>query len=354
MWKSLVALLALLLCSERASSENNAEDKEAAVYEIKSKDSNDSENLETTTSEDSNDKYDDYFATIWQSRERRDFQEAATDPDKPINHNMNVYGTVRRFDYTTSNFAPICGGVLLTSRVVLTSSHCAEPDMNNQWPQLQFSRAGNRYGAQVIAYHPNFPFALLLLHAPVSPLPDVFAFPSWTGEWQTRDKNWIVLPEQVMKHPYRIASYYAAAEGLFDETPKAADINDVLKTCNFEDKADKVALKCTGKDQKSLPLFIQEGDSFFRQITQTPTRAVAIPALVMRGESFATCNGYESHQELRFLLKPKPPVTTPGTYVCGSRFTYQHVHALMQAAEQVQHPFADKDVIPNGRKCKES
>ena len=145
-------------------------------------------------------------------------------------------------------------------------------------------------------YRPNYPFVLLLLNGPVSPLPEVFAFPSWTGDWQTTDKNWLILPEQVQQHPYRISSYYAAQEGLGDEKQHARDINTVINSCNFEDKAERVALKCTGTYQAHLLSYIRDGASFFRQITQKLTRAVAIPALVMRGESFAVCNRLSSHQ----------------------------------------------------------
>ena len=360
MWKSLFVLFALLLCSEQASvktSNNGAPGKEAAVSEKKNNNKN-PENPETILDktideeeEEEEEEDDDNFANLLHHlRERRDFQEAATDPDKPINHKMHVYGTIRQLDQA-GKFVPSCGGVLLSSRIVLTASVCAQPQANAM-PQLQFSRRGNTYGVQTMIYRPNYPFVLLLLNGPVSPLPEVFAFPSWTGDWQTTDKNWLILPEQVQRHPYRISSYYAAQEGLGDEKPHAGNINTVLNSCNFEDKAERVALKCTGTHQASLLNYIRDGASFFRQITQKPTRAVAIPALVMRGESFAVCNRLSSHQELSFLRLPKAPSTTAGTYVCGLRFNYRHVKTLMQDAEALKQPFADKDVIPNGRKCK--
>ena len=285
-------------------------------------------------------------------RLRRDFLQPANDLDVPATHDLHVYGTIRHI--VSGATVPVCEGVLLSSRLVLTLSNCLYDQANQLGnpSDLAFSYRGNIYVVHNYIVRANWPYTVILLGQAVSPTPSVYAFPSWTGEWQTTDKNWLILPEQVRMHSYRLSSYYAAALGLADETPRVNDINAVLDSCDFEDKADMFALNCKGPYKNFLQNFVPDGASFFRQISDGPVKAVAVPALVMRGESFSKCSRSKSHQELSFLRLPKRSSASQGAYVCGLRFKYPYVQVILNDAKILHEAITDQDVIPNGRKCK--
>ena len=277
-------------------------------------------------------------------RLRRDFL-APNNQNAPLSEHMHVFGTI----VNKKSESVRCEGVLLSDRIVLSVSKCfvnyhskvriratADPKT------LAFKFLQSTFSIEDYTFREDFPFSVALLNESTrsSHVPHAYAFPMWAGEWQTKDANWLILPEQVRLHPYRLSSYYTAKNEL------KQTIRDALKSCQFENKAELIALRCRGK------FAIYDGASFFRQITNNPlTRAVAVPALVLKDKSFESCSETKSHRDY-FNLDLSTSFKPEGVYYCGPRFTYCDARNIIYEANKLGVSVSDLNVIPNGRICK--
>ena len=275
-------------------------------------------------------------------RLRRDFLAPNGDENAPLSERMHVFGTIVDKE---SEFVR-CEGVLLSDRIVLTVSKCFENPLSKKRidaKTLAFRFLQSTFSIEKYSFQDDFPFSVALLKESTQSthVPHAYAFPMWTGAWQTKDTDWLILPELLNSHPYQLSSYYTATNKLKE------DISNALKSCQFADRANMIALRCVHN------FAIRNGASFFRQITNNPlTRAVAVPALVFKDAS-ESCAMSKSHTKVLSLFSFFKPVNS--VYYCGPRFTYDHARIIITEANKLGSgvSVSDLDVIPNGRICKQ-
>ena len=238
----------------------------------------------------------------------------------------------------------VCEGVLLSSRVVLTTNDCRPDDFDTTLMYFRFMNEKIFFDEK--AFHQAGDYDLIHLpKAPTKP-PHSYPFVSWFTGTNSNNHQYGVREEFVRERKVYLSSWLA-----HDTNDYISGIKGALRDCYFTLKDKLIALLCK-KTNVCDGTTVLPGSAFFTFTKTASIRIVSITGLVSLRNSGKFC--WEMNKPGDYPLTKdtpdKPDCSEP--YVCGRRFTEESVKTILAEARKLDNTFKFHEFMPSETKSR--